>query len=138
MAVDKVKYWLGIADYDMETAEAMYAAGRWLYVGFMCHQVIEKSLKAYWNAMRDDDPPYIHNLKRLASGVGLYAEMEVGQKAFIDLLTPLNIEARYPSYKEDLSKALGDEICKDIINKTKALQQWIKQMLSNLPASIKA
>jgi len=49
MGVDKVKYWLDIADYDMGTAEAMYAAGRWLYVGFMCHQVIEKTLKAYWN-----------------------------------------------------------------------------------------
>lgn len=33
MAVDKVKYWLDVADYDMGTAEAMYATGRWLYVG---------------------------------------------------------------------------------------------------------
>lgn len=68
MAMDKVKYWLDIADYDMGTAEAMLAAGRWLYVGFMCHQVIEKTLKAYWNSKRDDDPPYIHNHKRLAEG----------------------------------------------------------------------
>lgn len=138
MAVDKVKYWLDVADYDLETAEAMLATRRWLYVGFMCHQVIEKMLKAYWNATRDDDPPYIHNHKRLADGAGLYKDMDEEQKAFIDLITPLNIEARYPSYKEDLAKTLGEEMCKNIIGKTKTLQLWIKQKLSNLQDDTKA
>ena len=41
---DKVRYWLDIADYDLDTAEAMHQTGRWLYVAFMCHQVIEKTL----------------------------------------------------------------------------------------------
>lgn len=138
MTVNKVKYWLDVADYDMETAEAMFTTGRWLYVGFMCHQVIEKTLKAYWNAVRDDDPPYIHNHKRLADGAGIYAEMNDEQKAFIDWITPLNIEARYPSYKEDLSKMLGEEMCKNIIERTKTLQLWIKQKLSNLQEDTKA
>ena len=44
---EKVRYWLNIADYDLDTAEAMHQTRRWLYVGFMCHQVIEKTLKAY-------------------------------------------------------------------------------------------
>ena len=47
MAVDKKLYWKEMADYDLETAEAMFTTGRWLYVGFMCHQVIEKTLKSY-------------------------------------------------------------------------------------------
>lgn len=50
MAVDKKLYWKEMADYDLETAEAMFTTGRWLYVGFMCHQVIEKTLKSYWCA----------------------------------------------------------------------------------------
>ena len=54
---EKVRYWLDIADYDIDTAEAMYKTKRWLYVAFMCHQVIEKTLKAYWSAKRDDIPP---------------------------------------------------------------------------------
>lgn len=45
MAIDKVKYWKELADYDIETAEVMYNGGRWLYVGFMCHLVIEKNNK---------------------------------------------------------------------------------------------
>jgi hypothetical protein len=41
-AAEKSKYWLDLSDYDLETAEAMFKTKRWLYVGFMCHQTIEK------------------------------------------------------------------------------------------------
>ena len=44
----KVTYWIEMSDYDLETADAMLLTGRYLYVGFMCHQTIEKILKAYW------------------------------------------------------------------------------------------
>lgn len=49
MAIDKVAYWLDIANYDLDTAEAMYTTGRWLYVAFMCHQVIEATQKTKKN-----------------------------------------------------------------------------------------
>lgn len=45
---DRVKYWSDLSDYDFDTAKAMFTTGRWLYVGFMCHQTIEKIFKAYW------------------------------------------------------------------------------------------
>lgn len=44
---DKVKYWLELSDYDVETALAMLNGKRYLYVGFMCHQTIENIFKAY-------------------------------------------------------------------------------------------
>ena len=56
MATDKVAYWLDIADYDLDTAEAMYQTGRWLYVAFMCNQTIEKTIKAYWCGTQTTDP----------------------------------------------------------------------------------
>lgn len=127
--MDKVKYWIDIADYDLDTAEAMFQTKRWLYVGFMCHQVVEKTIKAYWHSKREDAPPYIHNLKRLAQGCGLYTAFNESQKSFIDSLTPLNIEARYPSYKEELEKVLSEQTCNNIIENTKSLQLWIKQKL---------
>ena len=68
MATDKVAYWLDIADEDLGVAEDLYKAKRWLYVAFMCHQSIEKTLKAYWCATQPDAPPYTHNHKRLADG----------------------------------------------------------------------
>jgi HEPN domain-containing protein len=39
---EKIQYWVGISDYDMETAVTMLRSKRYLYVGFMCHQVVEK------------------------------------------------------------------------------------------------
>ena len=43
---DKVTYWGEMSDYDFNTAGAMLETKRYLYVGFMCHQTIEKVLKA--------------------------------------------------------------------------------------------
>ena len=32
----KIKYWIDLSDYDLETADAMLNSKRYLYVGFMC------------------------------------------------------------------------------------------------------
>ena len=45
---EKTKYWLEMAEYDFETARIMLQGRRFLYVGFMCHQTIEKILKAVY------------------------------------------------------------------------------------------
>lgn len=129
MGVDKVAYWTDIADYDLETAEAMYQTGRWLYVAFMCHQVIEKILKAYWCGTQPDDPPYIHNHKRLASGCGLYELMTDKQKDFIETVTNYNIETRYPEDRDALARTLTKQACRELIDETKRMYQWIKEQL---------
>jgi HEPN domain-containing protein len=120
---EKVKYWHDIANYDLGTAEAMHQTGRWLYVAFMCHQVIEKTLKAHWCATRDDEPP---NHKRLADGCGLYQQMSTEQREFIETITNYNIEARYPEDKDALARTLTPQACRQIIDETKQLQQWIE------------
>ena len=130
MGVDKVTYWMDIADYDLGTAEDLYKSRRWIYVAFMCHQVIEKTLKAYWSSTQEMDPPFTHHLANLAIRCHLYEQMTEQQQEFIAMLMPMNIEARYPEYKEKLSTRLNQEACQDIINKTKALQTWIKNKLS--------
>lgn len=126
MAIDKVTYWIDIADYDIETAEAMYKTGRWLYVAFMCHQAIEKTLKAYWCATQPEDPPYTHNHMRLAEGSGIYEFMSDEQKDFLETITNYNIEARYPEDKAELSRTLTPQVCRQLIDETKQLLIWIK------------
>ena len=124
-----MRYWLDIAEYDIDTADAMHQTGRWLYVAFMCHQTIEKTLKAYWCATQHDDPPYTHSHKRLADGCGLYEIMSDKQKDFLNTITNYNIEARYPEDKEALARMLTPEACRELIDETKELQQWIKDKL---------
>jgi HEPN domain-containing protein len=100
-------YWLEMADYDLETARAMLHAKRFIYVGFMCQQVIEKSLKGLIVSLNPEtSAPYIHNLTKLAKLAGIYDEMDSECKDTIDFLEPLNIEARYPSSKDKLLSSL--------------------------------
>ena len=54
------------------------------------------------------------------------------QKDFLDILLPLNIEARYPSYKTNIAASLGVERCSCIICIIKEAEEllcWIKQIL---------
>ncbi len=126
---DKVTYWIEMSDYDFDTAKAMLETKRYLYVAFMCHQTIEKILKAYWSNVLEEPPLKIHSLSRLAEKSGLDKDMSEEQTDFIDELEPLNIEARYPSYKERLMKSLTADRCKDLIEQTDKLRTWIKSKL---------
>ena len=126
---ERVKYWLDIVADDLDTAEYLFTGGRWLYTAFMCHQVIEKVLKAYWTAIRDDDPPYTHSHAKLLDDCGLKDELNDEQLRFIAMMIPMNIEARYPQYKKELSNKLNKETCKYILEQTKQLYTWILQKL---------
>lgn len=126
---DKTTYWLEMSDYDFDTANAMLETKRYLYVGFMCHQVIEKILKAYWCKILKEPPLKIHTLSRLAERTEIDKEMSESQLDFIDVLEPLNIEARYPSYKERLMKSLNADRCNELIKQTNDLRLWIKSKL---------
>ncbi len=125
----KIKYWLESSEYDIETADAMYQSKRYLYVGFMCHQVIEKLFKAYFVKIKLDNAPFSHSLSYLAKKGDFYESFSDEQKEFIDQVEPLNIEARYPSHKERLLKSLTDSKCIEIIEKTKELKKWIEEKL---------
>lgn len=126
---DKIKYWLELSEYDLETAEAMLATKRFLYVGFMCHLTIEKILKAYYILKINENPPFTHKLTNLAQVSNIYSEFNNEFKDLLDILEPLNIEARYPTDKEEVFKSLNENVSNNILNKTKRLHQWIKRKL---------
>ena len=127
---EKVQYWLKIVESDLDTAEYLFKGGRWLYAAFMCHQVIEKMLKAYWTATRDDNPLYTHSHARLLEECGLLEQLSAEQKRFIAMMTPMNIEARYPDYKHNVASTLNADNTGKILTNTKAFKQWIEEKLS--------
>jgi len=128
---EKVVYWLDLADYDIESAKVMLKGNRYIYVGFMCHQTIEKALKAVIarDCADDEIPPKIHNLLRLSDLSGLTEKMTPMQASLVEKLNPLNIEARYPDYKNRLAETLTNEYCQDLVVETEELLCWIKQQL---------
>ena len=126
---DKQAYWIELAEYDLETAKVLLNGKRYLYVGFMCHQVIEKVLKGYYVGVNEDTPPFTHNLTMLARKSGIYDVLSDEQIDVLDTLEPLNIEARYPTHKEKLFKSLSEEKCKGILQDTEDLFLWVKTKL---------
>jgi len=115
---DKIEYWDELADYDLESAKVMLAGKRYLYVGFMCHQCIEKELKAAF--LRENPPetlPYIHNLLRIAESCSILGKMDDEQKTTLAKLEPLNIEARYPKRKNELFTMLTKNIAAPLSKK---------------------
>jgi len=118
---DKTVYWVDISDYDLGTADAMFRTGRYLYVGFMCHQVIEKILKGLYTKQTGLIPPYTHSLAYLAQKTGLLDILNEQQKDFLLKLEPLNIEARYPADKEKMTKELTEPVCISLLKNTSEL-----------------
>ena len=126
---ERANKWLEIVSEDLSVAEVLYKTGHWLYVGFMCHQVIEKTLKAYWCVCRDDDPPYIHDHVRIATGCGIYTKMSEEQKDFLEGIKRLNIEARYQEIKDAVARSLNRDNTAKILETTKQMNAWILQKL---------
>lgn len=108
---NKITYWIDLSDYDLETAKAMLQSKRFLYVGFMCHQTVEKAFKALFVKQKSETAPFSHSLSYIARTGGFYELLSEEQKDFIDQIEPLNIEARYPSHKERLLKSLTYSKC---------------------------
>ncbi len=126
---ERIDYWMNLAQYDLDTAEAMLKTGRLLYVGFMCHQVIEKALKGCYVNRCDKTPPYTHNLAYLCREAGLYDLTSDDQKDFLDRLEPLNIESRYPEYRKSIIDKLSQATCEELIKLTRELHLWLRNQL---------
>ena len=129
---EKVKYWIDLSDRDLDTSEYLSKGGHNLYAGFMCHQAVEKIMKGYFTTIKEDTPPFTHDLVDLAVKTGLYDLMSDEQKAFIGVLNPLNIEVRYPEYKNKIAQNMTKEVTQNILTNTKELLQWTKQKISSL------
>ena len=69
-------------------------------MSFLCHLVVEKSLKAVIADRTEQAPKRIHDLSKLAEQATLIDLLSETQMDFLEELTPFHIEARYPSYKE--------------------------------------
>lgn len=124
-----VRRWLEIAAEDLEVAESNHSNGYWLYAAFLCHQSLEKVLKAYYQATHDDDPPYTHNHIRLLNVCELIDELSEEQLRFIARIEPMYIEARYPEQKAAAARTLSRDVSQYFIDKTKELTIWIRKHL---------
>ena len=125
----KIEYWLELCDDDLLTAKALFQSERYLHMGFFCHLIAEKALKAVIVYKTDEIPPRLHDLGRLAVLGGISESLSDEQLTLLNKLTPLQMEARYPEYKERIMRTLTPTVCEQLLKQTEEFLCWIKQQL---------
>ena len=133
--LNEVEYWLELCDDDLKTAKVLFDAKQYLWMGFICHIIAEKAIKAVVASRTNETPPKIHKLTRLAEIGGIYEKLSESHQNLLEKLTPLQIESRYPEYKERINARLTLLFCKQLIEETEEFVCWIKQQLEKLPAN---
>ena len=127
--IEIVEFWANKAKEELVSAQIMLDAGRYLYMGFMCQQSIEKAMKAYFIFLYDEIHPQTHSLNALAKKTKLDEKMQDSQKETLKKLDPLYINTRYEDYKNDVSSLLTAEYCKVLFKETEDLCLWIMELL---------
>jgi HEPN domain-containing protein len=86
--------WIESSNYDIKTADHMYATKRYVYVLFMCHLATEKLIKAIYEATYEKIPPKSHNLVTLLQAI----EVDVPEEKLktIESLNDISVVTRYP------------------------------------------
>ncbi len=116
--------WLERAKYDIDTADAMYTTGRYIYTVFMCQQAIEKCFKALM-AFKGIEIIPIHNLRRLAESTDVINEVSQTDLRKIDFLSQYYLNARYKEDIEELSLQITNDTAKDFLNFSKEKIKWL-------------
>jgi HEPN domain-containing protein len=128
VAKDIYRKWLERVKYDMDTAEAMYTTGRYIYAVFMCQQALEKCFKGLM-AFKGKEILPVHNLRRLAEMTGSVSELSREDLKKIDFLSQYYLNARYKEDIEELAFRTTADVAKDFISFVKVKIQWLTQKI---------
>ena len=127
MAIKPPEEWFKQAEYDYDTAKAMFNAGRYIYTVFMCHLTIEKALKGLYAKNLQKNPPKTHDLNYLCKIIEIKLSDEL--RKFMDNLNDLSVPTRYPDEISKLVKEYSKSKTANILKLTKRLLLWLKENL---------
>ncbi|MBI2346285.1 MAG: HEPN domain-containing protein [Deltaproteobacteria bacterium] len=117
--------WIRHSEADFGTAQFLLRARKYLYVGFMCQQAVEKLLKAVICQEMDVTPPRTHNL--IALGDLIDARMNDHQRGIMTALTEYYLNNRYPEVKVALARRLTGPVARQVLQGTEAIIQWLRE-----------
>jgi HEPN domain-containing protein len=118
--------WRELAMYDLGTAEAMLAAGRYLYVLFCCQQAVEKHLKGMIVERCAMFPPRTHDLTKLAHVAKITPDD--AQDLSLRTLTKYYVGTRYPEEVRMLADEATRELATRLLTQTKDLLRWLETL----------
>lgn len=116
--------WRSIASEDYQMAEIALANGKLLYAAFHLQQSMEKSLKGKILFFQGTQPPYLHDLVRLAEILAPHFPIDSKIIDFFAELNPFYIRARYPDYKTFIGSSLDKETVDNLMLLGKEVLAW--------------
>ncbi|MBU0567633.1 HEPN domain-containing protein [bacterium] len=119
----QIDYWLKSAEHDLDVAQTLFQNGKYDWCLFIGHLVIEKILKAFYVRDKQESPPWIHNLLRLAENTNLSFTEE--QLVFLADVNDFNIESRYPDAKFTFYQTCTKKFTQEQFLKIKEMYQWL-------------
>ena len=122
-----IAYWINSSDRDYQTMIHLFEKQDYTWALFIGHLVIEKLLKALYITKHSDNPPFIHDLVRLAEKCGF--ELDEAQKDTLDTVTTFNIRARYDDYRLEFYKKCTRDFTGQWIQSIKDFRAWLKANL---------
>lgn len=117
--------WIASADYDLKTAANLFKSRRYIYVVFLCHLSLEKTLKAIVCRRRNEMPPHTHNLNRLIELAGI--SVDATHQEFINKISLQSVPTRYPEDFHRLSRQFTRKVAEEHLNGTREVIGWLKE-----------
>lgn len=122
-----IKYWVETSDDDYQTMLNLFQSEDYHWSLFIGHLVLEKLLKACVVKKINHNPPFTHDLTKLAKLTGYnFSEMQLD---WLDTVTTFNLNARYDSYKKTFYKKCTLDFTKEWFDNIIILRLWIKEQL---------
>ncbi|MDR4506851.1 MAG: HEPN domain-containing protein [Candidatus Brocadiaceae bacterium] len=118
-----IDYWLKSAAHDLDVAETLFQNKKYDWCLFIGHLVIEKTLKAFYVMDKQEMPPKIHNLAKLAENTKI--SFTEDQMAFLADVNDFNIEARYPDSNFSFYQTCTREFAENQFSKIKEMYRWL-------------
>ena len=116
--------WLKQAIYDMDTADVMFASGKYIYTIFMCHLSSEKALKGLFRQRFNSVPPKSHNLIYFIERLEIKIDSDI--QNYIAMLNNVSVPTRYPENLEKMIKVFTEERTGEILKRGKEVLSWIE------------
>lgn len=119
--------WFRQAQYDLKSADVMFANKQYIHVVFMCHLAVEKALKGTYSNNVQDMPPRTHNLIYLAAKMEL--ELPENLSEFLLTMNNVSVPTRYPDELRHMRKVYTKAKTAGLLEKSKELVKWLRGKL---------
>jgi HEPN domain-containing protein len=107
--------------------EHLFEKADYAWALFVGHLVLEKLIKAWYVHNVGINPPFIHDLVRLAEKADL--ALSEGQKDILDTVSTFNLRACYDDYKREFHRKCTRDFTKKWMDEIRGMRTWLREKL---------